>query len=68
MHMTTNATAAPAGGSAAPKKAPELVEVTLAKPHTHQRKPYDKGAKLKVTPAQRETLFARGIVAGSQEA
>lgn len=66
--MTTNATAVTAGDSAALKKAPELVEVTLAKPHTHQRKPYDKGAKLKVTPAQRATLIARNIVAGSQEA
>ncbi|MCD1640101.1 hypothetical protein K7H92_15390 [Pseudomonas stutzeri] len=66
--MTTNATAAPAGDSAVLKKAPDLVEVTLAKPHTHQRKPYDKGAKLKITPAQRATLIARGIVAGTQEA
>ncbi|MCQ2048817.1 Uncharacterised protein [Stutzerimonas stutzeri] len=66
--MTTNATAAPARDSAALKKAPELVEVTLAKPHTHQRKPYDEGAKIKVTPAQRAILIARGIVAGSQEA
>ncbi|WP_155397253.1 DUF7210 family protein [Stutzerimonas stutzeri] len=66
--MTTNATAASAGGSAAPKKTPELVEVTLGKPHTHQRKPYAEGDKLKVTPAQRETLIARGIVADSQEA
>jgi hypothetical protein len=66
--MTTNATAASAGGSATPKKNPELVEVTLAKPHTHQRKPYVEGDKLKITPAQRETLIARGIVAGSQEA
>lgn len=66
--MTTNATAASAGDSATPKKAPELVEVTLAKPHTHQRKPYVEGDKLKITPAQRETLIARGIVAGSQEA
>ncbi|GEM_PF-1071573 len=66
--MTTNATAVTAGDSAALKKAPELVEVTLAKPHTHKRKPYDKDDKLKVTTAQRETLIARGIVAGSQEA
>jgi len=66
--MTTNATAAPAGDSAVLKKAPDLVEVTLAKPHTHQRKPYDKGDKLKVTPAQRATLIARGIVVGTQEA
>lgn len=66
--MTTNATAAQAGDSAVLKKAPDLVEVTLANPHTHQRKPYAKGDKLKVTTAQRATLIARGIVAGSQEA
>lgn len=66
--MTTNATADPAGVTAALKNTPELVEVTLAKPHTHQRKPYAKGDKLKVTQAQRATLIARGIVAGSQEA
>lgn len=66
--MTTEGTAPSAGDSAAPKKSPELVEVTLDKPHTHKRKPYDKGDKLKVTPAQRDILIGRDIVAGSKEA
>lgn len=33
-----------------PKQAPpQLVEVTLAKPHTHAGVPYDTGAKIKVS-------------------
>ncbi|WP_313105005.1 DUF7210 family protein [Stutzerimonas nitrititolerans] len=65
--MTHNATAAKAGDSAAPKKAAELVEVKLEQAHTHKRKAFQKGDKIKVTPAQRETLITRGIVAGPKE-
>lgn len=62
------ATAVPAGDKAAPQKGPDLVEVKLEQPHTHKRKDHAKGDKIKVTPAQRETLIARGIVAGPKEA
>jgi len=65
--MTHNATAAKAGDSVAPKKAAELFEVKLEQPHTHKRKEHQKGDKIKVSPAQRETLIARGIVAGPKE-
>lgn len=65
--MTQKDTAAPAGDAAAPKKAVDLVEVTLAKPHTHKRKDYAAGQKLKVSEAQRDQLISRGIVAGANQ-
>lgn len=66
--MTTKATASPAGGPAAEKKRAALVEVTLAKPHIRKRTPYARGAKLKVTEAERDTLIERGVVAVPREA
>ena len=52
--MTQKDTAVQAGDAAAQKKAPELFEVTLAKPHTHAGKELQPGQKIKVTARQRE--------------
>lgn len=51
--------------SAAPQS--ELIEVTLDKPHTHKRKPYKAGDKIKVTDAQKVWLSQHGLIGGKQE-
>lgn len=48
-------------------KEPGLVEVTLDKAHTHKGKPFQKGATITVTPAQKAWLEARGVIGGKQE-
>lgn len=45
----------------------DLVEVTLAKPHTHGRQRLKAGAKLNVTPAQKAWLESQGVVGPQQE-
>jgi len=51
--------------SAAPQ--PELVEVVLKKGHTHRKRARTAGDKINVTPAQRDWLISKGIVAGAAE-
>lgn len=46
---------------------PDLVEVTLTKPHTHGRQRLQAGAKIEVTPAQKSWLEKQGVVGGQQE-
>lgn len=46
--------------SAAPQ--PELVEVVLAKDHTHKKRPCKAGEPIKVTPAQRDWLLSNGVI------
>jgi hypothetical protein len=41
---------------------PKLVEVTLAKPHTHAGTPYVAGAKIKVTETERDWLAKAGVI------
>ncbi|MDG9928533.1 MULTISPECIES: hypothetical protein [unclassified Pseudomonas] len=48
----------------AAEAAPELIEVILAKPHTHKGKEYAKGEKIKVTAQQKEWLKKREVVGG----
>lgn len=47
-----------------PKKAdaPKLVEVTLAKPHTHADKDYPAGAKISVSEPDRDWLLEQKII------
>lgn len=65
--MTQKDTAVQAGDEAAQKKAPERVEVTLAKPHTHAGKELQPGEKIKVTARQREWLQGLEVVAKAEE-
>lgn len=51
--------------SAAPQ--PELVEVVLAKDHTHKRRLCKAGEKINVTPAQRDWLVSKGVVSAAGE-
>lgn len=44
------------------KKTPVQVEVTLAKDHTHAGKAYKAGAKVKVSPPERDWLVRKQIV------
>ncbi|MBZ9665743.1 hypothetical protein H3221_013380 [Pseudomonas sp. LMG 31766] len=46
---------------------PDLVEVTLAKPHTHGRQRLQAGAKIEVTAQQKAWLEKQGVVGGQQE-
>ncbi len=46
----------------------KLVEITLAKPHTHAGVPYAAGEKIKVTEADRDWLQANAIVNAPEEA
>ncbi|MNZ06981.1 hypothetical protein D3C78_237460 [compost metagenome] len=48
-------------------QAPELIEVTLAKPHTHNGRAHQAGEKIKVTADQEAWLERRGVVGGKQE-
>lgn len=48
----------------AAEAAPELIEVTLAKPHTHRGKGYAKGEKIKVTAQQKAWLQTHEVVGG----
>lgn len=41
---------------------PKLVEVTLAKAHTHAGMPYAAGTKIKVTEADRDWLQQAGVI------
>lgn len=65
--MTQKDTAVQAGNAAAQRKAPERVEVTLAKPHTHAGKDLQPGEKIKVTARQREWLQGLEVVAKAEE-
>lgn len=51
------------------QKNPEqkLVEVTLAKPHTHAGNSYAAGAVIKVTESDRAWLIQNNVVNGSKE-
>ena len=60
--MTQRNTAPVAGDSAAPGKGPELIEVTLGKPHTHAGKPRKVGDKIEVTARQKAFLEDAGII------
>lgn len=57
--MTKSATSA--------AKQPELIEVTLDKPHTHKRKPCKAGDKIHVTEDQKVWLTQQGLIGGKQE-
>ncbi|WVM88938.1 hypothetical protein ULG90_06420 [Halopseudomonas pachastrellae] len=46
---------------------PELVEVVLAKDHTHKNAPCKAGDKINVTPAQRDWLVGKGVVSAAGE-
>lgn len=46
----------------------ELVEVTLAKPHTHGRQRLQAGAKIEVTAQQKAWLEKQGVVGTGQDA
>ncbi|MEW6460376.1 MAG: hypothetical protein AB1459_04540 [Pseudomonadota bacterium] len=46
---------------------PDLVEVTLTKPHTHGRQRLQAGAKIEVTAAQKSWLEKQGVIGGKQE-
>lgn len=48
-------------------QAPELVEVALAKPHTHNGRAHQAGEKIKVTADQKAWLEKLGVVGGKQE-
>lgn len=48
-------------------QAPEPVEVTLAKPHTHNGRAHQPGDKIKVTADQKAWLEKLGVVDGKQE-
>lgn len=45
----------------------DLVEVTLAKPHTHGRQRLQAGAKINVTTAQKAWLEQQGVVGAAQD-
>jgi hypothetical protein len=45
-------------------RAPSTYEVELLKPHTHARKDYQPGDKIKVTAEQRAWLKSLGVIAG----
>ncbi len=46
---------------------PELVEVILAKAHTHKGQPLQAGHKIKVTADQKAWLEKHGVVGNQQE-
>lgn len=48
-------------------KQAELVEVTLAKPHTHNGRAHQPGDKIEVTADQKAWLEKLGVVGGKQE-
>ena len=48
---------------ATPAAEPQLLEVTLEKPHTHGEVKYDTGATIKVTAPERDWLVAQEIIA-----
>lgn len=45
----------------------ELLEVTLAKPHTHDGRAHQPGEKINVTADQKAWLEKLGVVGGKQE-
>lgn len=47
---------------------PDLVEVTLTKPHTHGRQRLPAGAKIEVTAQQKAWLEKQGVVGAVQDA
>jgi hypothetical protein len=55
----------PAAGSGA-EQAP-LIEVTLAKHHTHKRQRLQPGAKLQVTAEQKAWMESQGLIGEPQE-
>lgn len=44
---------------------PELIEVVLARAHTHKREALEAGAKIKVTAGQKAWLEKNGIVSSA---
>lgn len=48
-------------------QAPEQVEVTLAKPHTHNGRAHQRGDKIKVTTDQKVWLEKLGVAGGNKE-
>lgn len=48
-------------------QAPEQVEVTLAKPHTHNGRAHQAGDKIKVTADQKAWLEKRGVIGSTQQ-
>lgn len=44
------------------QEAPKLVEVELVKAHTHNGVPYESGAKIEVTDADRDWLEGAGVI------
>lgn len=48
-------------------KQAELVEVALAKPHTHNGRAHQPGDKIKVTADQKAWLEKLGVVDGKKE-
>lgn len=43
-------------------ESPKLVEVTLAKPHTHGGESFAAGARIKVTEVERDWLQQAGVI------
>lgn len=50
------------------KQEPKLVEVTLAKPHTHAGEPKAIGEKIKVTEPERDWLAAKQTINNAPKA
>ncbi len=46
---------------------PELIEVVLAKAHTHKGQPLKAGDKIKVTADQKAWLEKHGVISTQQE-
>ena len=51
-----------------PQQPQKLVEVTLAKPHTHARRPYAAGEKLSVTEPVRDWMASNQIIVNAPTA
>lgn len=45
----------------AAEQLPDLIEVELARPHTHKGRDYTPGDKLKLSPERAEWLRAKGV-------
>lgn len=48
-------------------KAPAPVEVTLARPHTHNGRAHQPGDKIEVTADQKAWLQKRGVIGTTQQ-
>lgn len=55
------------GQAVEPERAAPHFEVTLLKPHTHERVDLEAGATIKVTAEQRTWLKSLGVIAGDMQ-